>query len=307
MEHVASCENVHKTYLLGVEGVAALRGVSVDVMRGELLVVYGTSGGGKSTLLNVLGTIDVPTKGNLALFNTRITDQTSDAELARLRCKHIGFVFQSFNLLTTMTAEDNVALPMIIAGERTASEIKERARQLLTEVGLSHRFTHYPSQLSGGEQQRVTIARALANEPEMLMLDEPTGDLDQKNTHIVLDILLRMNRERRLTMVMVTHDVYMKQYANRVMYLRDGKVHNIETIDRAVREGAFEELQKELQHMMQGDRNDTAMSQAGKLQTTIRAPTDYVTRDAQGDFETGTSSLNKDLCMRLFKPHQSLS
>jgi putative ABC transport system ATP-binding protein len=243
-EVVISCENVHKTYLLGVEGVAALRGVSVDVYGGELLVIYGTSGGGKSTLLNVLGTIDTPTKGNLAIFDARITDRTPDRVLAGLRNKKVGFVFQSFNLLSTMSAEDNVALPMIIAGERSAAEIKARARDLLRQVGLGHRLGHYPSMLSGGEQQRVTIARALANDPDILLLDEPTGDLDTVNTHLVLSILMRLNREHRLTMAMVTHDVYMKQYAHRVLYLRDGKVFRVEQVDPATREQAVADLEE---------------------------------------------------------------
>lgn len=243
---VISSENVHKTYLLGVEGVAALRGVSVDVRRGEFLVIYGTSGGGKSTLLNVLGTIDTPTKGNLSIFEHRITDRTADSTLASIRNKNIGFVFQSFNLLSTMTAEDNVALPMIIAGERSASDIVKRAKQLLADVGLEHRVSHLPSMLSGGEQQRVTIARALANEPDVLLLDEPTGDLDTVNTHLILSILMRLNRERNLTMVMVTHDVYMKQYASRILYLRDGKVNRVETVPNEVRSMALATLEEQV-------------------------------------------------------------
>jgi putative ABC transport system ATP-binding protein len=133
---------------------------------------------------------------------------------------------------------------MVIAGELSAEAIKERARGLLRDVGLGHRFDHLPSQLSGGEQQRVTIARALANDPEILLLDEPTGDLDTRNTHLVMSILLGLNRSKGLTMVMVTHDVYMKQYANRVLYLRDGKVHRVEAIDPIVTESAYRDLQK---------------------------------------------------------------
>lgn len=274
-EVVISCENLHKTYLLGVEGVPALRGVSFDIFRGEFLVIYGTSGGGKSTLLNVLGTIDAATKGNLSLLNARVTDRTPDALLARLRCRHIGFVFQSFNLLSTMTAEENVALPMIIAGDRSPSEIKERARQLLTDVGLGHRFTHTPGQLSGGEQQRVTIARALANNPEILFLDEPTGDLDTLNTHLVMSILLDLNRNKGLTMVMVTHDVYMKQYAHRVMHLRDGKIHTLESIPTEASDAAITHLKEEI--ATAEERRAYLRDHPPGLVSVTRMPTDYAT------------------------------
>lgn len=279
MDSIISCDNIHKTYLLGVEGVPALRGVDVDINPGELLVVYGTSGGGKSTLLNVLGTIDTPTKGNLFLFGKRVTDQTPDSELASLRCKRIGFVFQSFNLISTMDATDNVSLPMMIKGSLSASEIKKRATALLEEVGLGHRLHHFPSMLSGGEQQRVTIARALANEPEILFLDEPTGDLDTKNTLIIMNILLRLNRERGLTMVMVSHDVYMKQYAHRVIYIRDGKVNTTETVDATVRQRAWTELQEALRKANNGeDEQRVAVSEQ-------RKPEDYPTFSAQAPLD----------------------
>ncbi|KPI83314.1 putative ABC transporter [Leptomonas seymouri] len=275
MESIISCDNIHKTYLLGVEGVPALRGVDVDVNPGELLVVYGTSGGGKSTLLNVLGTIDTPTKGNFFLFGKRITDQTPDSELASLRCRRIGFVFQSFNLISTMNAIDNVSLPMMIKGTLSSSEIKKRAAALLEEVGLGHRLHHFPSMLSGGEQQRVTIARALANEPEILFLDEPTGDLDTKSTLLVMNILLKLNTERGLTMVMVSHDVYMKQYAHRVIYIRDGKVHSTEAVHEDVRRRAWKDLQDAL---------DTSRSGTNEQRIAVsmqRSPQDYATFAAQ--------------------------
>jgi len=317
-----------------VEGVPALRGVSVSVTRGDFVVVYGTSGGGKSTLLNVLGTIDVPTKGNLLLLGHRITDRTPDAELARLRCHHVGFVFQSFNLLSTMTALDNVSLPMIIAGKRSRAKIRQRAEKLLKAVGLGHRMEHFPSMMSGGEQQRVTIARSLANKPELLLLDEPTGDLDSKNTHIVMKILLDLNNntsvmndsdsdggeeegsstggdsqqelqrvgasgksKKGLTMVMVSHDVYMKQYADKVLYLRDGKVANIEVVDPAVRRAAEEELdacvKDEGMELWMKGHSEGASGAAGGEQTDrvavvdtsvlYRSPAYYPTANAQVD------------------------
>ncbi|KAG5484697.1 hypothetical protein LSCM1_06514 [Leishmania martiniquensis] len=276
MESIVSCDNIHKTYLLGVEGVPALRGVDVDVNPGELLVVYGTSGGGKSTLLNVLGTIDTPTKGNMFLFGKRVTDQTPDSELAALRCQRIGFVFQSFNLISAMDALENVSLPMMIKGSLSSSEIKKRAMALLKDVGLGHRVHHFPSMLSGGEQQRVTIARALANEPEILFLDEPTGDLDTKNTLIIMNILLRLNRECGLTMVMVTHDVYMKQYAHRVIYIRDGKVGKTEAVHSDVRQRAWNELQESLR------KANIGVEEQKKAVSVRRTPEDYATFSAQG-------------------------
>jgi putative ABC transport system ATP-binding protein len=277
-EVIVSCENIHKTYLLGLEGVPALRGIALDVYHGELLVVYGTSGGGKSTLLNILGTIDVPTKGNLALFDHRVTDRSPDQMLAAMRSKKLGFVFQSFNLLSTMTSIENVSLPMIVLGERSRDEIRERAISLLKDVGLGHRLDHYPSMLSGGEQQRVTIARALANDPQMLLLDEPTGDLDSKNTDLIMKILLRLNSERRITMVMVTHDVYMKQYAHRVLYLRDGKVHRIETIDAKVRQRALDDLINSSDEQLH--QAAWGVAQATKM-SVKKAPEEYATASAQ--------------------------
>lgn len=275
---IVSCENIHKTYLLGLEGVPALRGIALDVYHGELLVVYGTSGGGKSTLLNILGTIDVPTKGNLALFDHRVTDRSPDQMLAAMRSKKLGFVFQSFNLLSTMTSIENVSLPMIVLGERSREDIRERAISLLKEVGLGHRLDHYPSMLSGGEQQRVTIARALANDPEMLLLDEPTGDLDSKNTDLIMKILLTLNTERRITLVMVTHDVYMKQYAHRVLYLRDGKVHRIETIDKDVRQRAINDLI----HSSEDQMHQAAWGVPQSTKMSVKkAPEEYATASAQ--------------------------
>ena len=194
-EVIISCENAHKTYLLGIEGIPALRGISLDVYKGEFLAIFGTSGGGKTSLLNILGTIDIPTKGNLQIAGTRIMSRTSDADLAQLRLKDIGFVFQTFNLLSTMTALENVMMPMILAGTLAKAAQREAAMKLLTSVGMAHRADHFPNQLSGGEQQRVTIARAMANEPKILLLDEPTGDLDSANTLIVMDLLLRLNKQ----------------------------------------------------------------------------------------------------------------
>jgi len=228
--------NVHKTYLLGVEGVPALRGVSLRIERGEFVVILGKSGGGKTSLLNLMGTIDKPTKGDITICGKRITSNTTDEEFAQLRLRKIGFVFQTFNLISTMTAVENVSLPMILDGHMSTTSIRARALDLLRRVGIFERANHLPSQLSGGEQQRVTIARAMANHPDILLLDEPTGDLDTHNSHIILQMLLDLNRNEHKTCLMVTHDQALKNYAHRVIHMMDGKVVRIENIDATVRQ-----------------------------------------------------------------------
>ncbi len=164
-ESLVRLRHLHKTYLLGLEGVAALRGVSLDIQAGEFLLVLGNSGGGKSSLLNIIGTIDRQTKGDLEVSGVKIGYNTASRTLAQVRLEHIGFVFQTFNLVQSLSAIENVKLPMILRGLLSTHQIHERAKSLLEEVGLGARLEHFPSQLSGGEQQRVTIARALANEP----------------------------------------------------------------------------------------------------------------------------------------------
>jgi len=173
------------------------------IRKGELVMLRGPSGGGKTSLLNILGTIDKPTSGNIEILGEIIDENSSDEYLAQLRLEKIGFVFQTFNLLATMSAFENVELPMIILGKKTAKERKKHAKKLLKLVGLEDRMSHLPSELSGGEQQRVTIARALANDPLILLLDEPTGDLDTKNTIEIMDLLLSINQKQETAFVMV--------------------------------------------------------------------------------------------------------
>ena len=208
-------EGLSKSYTLPgrAEVVQALRCIDLrsdggfyPILRGEFVMIRGPSGGGKTTLLNILGTIDEPTSGTVSLLGERVDASSSDSYLAALRLRKVGFVFQTFNLLATMSAFENVELPMTILGERSARECKERAMALLDLVGLQDRYGHLPSELSGGEQQRVTIARALSNEPELLLLDEPTGDLDTRSTIDVMDLILRVNQEQGTTCVMVTHN-----------------------------------------------------------------------------------------------------
>lgn len=230
-EPVVIVRDLFKSYSLAgrAEKVHALRGVNLNessgfppIRRGEFVMIRGPSGGGKTTLLNILGTIDEPTSGNVDLFGQRVDKSSKDAYLADLRLRKIGFVFQTFNLLATLSAFENVELPMVVLGKRSAQEARDRARELLNMVGLQDRYSHLPSELSGGEQQRVTIARALSNEPEILLLDEPTGDLDTRNTIDVMDLLLRINQEQKTTCIMVTHNPDLECYADRILYVEDG-------------------------------------------------------------------------------------
>ena len=207
-----------KTYRQGETDVHALRGVDVAVERGSFVAVMGPSGSGKSTLLHLVGALDTPTSGSLVIGG-RSLEGLDDRALTELRRDRIGFVFQFFNLLPTLTAEENVALPALIAGERSP----DRAAQLLARVGLEDRSDHLPSQLSGGEQQRVSIARALLREPDLVLADEPTGNLDTKSGGAVLGLLRTIATEGQ-TVVMVTHDPSAAGLADRVIFLQDGLV-----------------------------------------------------------------------------------
>ncbi|KAL0477217.1 hypothetical protein AKO1_005836, partial [Acrasis kona] len=294
-DYIIELENIQKTYLLGVEGVPALRGVSFKVERGEFIIIYGTSGGGKTTMLNVIGTIDKPSKGHLTICGTRIGSRTKDEELAHIRLQRMGFVFQTFNLLSTMTAQENVEMPMVLQGQISKKVREERAIQLLSKVGMGQRLDHLPSQLSGGEQQRVTIARAIANSPEILLLDEPTGDLDTHNTLVVMDLLMKLNEEEGITMVMVTHDPNLKHAADRVVYMRDGKIHRIVTNEQKERTDFKNKLIEDMRggggggsgipsaHSVttNGSTKDTSDSIVKKFtkNTQLRAPKHYETFD----------------------------
>ena len=244
--------NVHKTYLLGIEGVPALRGVNLTVQDGEFISILGTSGGGKTTLLNIIGTIDKPSKGDVYICGLRIKFSTADTLLASIRLNKLGFVFQTFNLIGSLTALENVELPMQLQGKLSREEIRNRARQLLQDVGLEQRMDHFPNQLSGGEQQRVTIARSIANKPKILLLDEPTGDLDTRSTDIVMKILIDLNMREKITMIMVTHDVGLKTFAHRVVKMADGKVNTIKTVPAAARQEIISQLNKRVEAIHSG-------------------------------------------------------
>jgi putative ABC transport system ATP-binding protein len=210
---------VSKTVMSGTSPLTILHPLHLTLPPGESLAITGPSGSGKSTLLGLIAGLDAPTSGRILIDGTDITDLGEDA-LARLRGEKIGFVFQFFHLIPSLTALENVLIPMEIAGRADAGA---RARALLDEVGLTGRGHHYPSQLSGGEQQRVALARALANDPPILLADEPTGNLDSANGRHIMDLLLQVNRARRTTLVLVTHDASLARLASSQLALRDGR------------------------------------------------------------------------------------
>jgi putative ABC transport system ATP-binding protein len=215
-------DGVHKTYDLGEIQVHALRGVSMEIFPGEFVAVMGASGSGKSTLMNIIGCLDKPTRGQYFLDGKDVSGLTKD-ELAKIRSQKIGFVFQQFNLLSRTSALENVELPTIYAGV-SIKERERRAEEALKRVGLSDRAGHFPSQLSGGQQQRVAIARALVNDPSLLLADEPTGNLDSRTSIEIMDILQKLNDQHGLTVVIVTHEPDIAQYAKRALEFRDGKM-----------------------------------------------------------------------------------
>src|ERR687886_2252879 len=241
MSSVIAVKNLVKTYVVGEVEVRALRGVNLEVQRGEFLAVTGPSGSGKSTFMHIVGCLDRPTSGQYILDGKDVSRMSKD-DLAAVRNKKIGFVFQGFNLLSRTTALDNVELPLLYNGgsRMKAAERHRRAKEVLEIVGLGQRLDHYPNQLSGGQQQRVAIARALINEPSILLADEPTGNLDTRTSVEVMDIFQRLNMERGITVVLITHEMDIAEHGTRLVRFRDGKIQ----LDQAItkRRMASEEL-----------------------------------------------------------------
>ena len=221
---VISVKNLVKTYIVGEVEIRALRGVSLEVEAGQFLTVTGSSGSGKSTLMHILGCLDRPTSGQYILEGQDVSTMSRD-ELAAVRNKKIGFVFQGFNLLSRTTALDNVELPLLYGGGKLrASERRKLAMESLTMVGLADRADHHPNQLSGGQQQRVAIARALVTNPSILLADEPTGNIDTRTSIEVMGIFQRLNRERGITVLVITHERDIAEYADRIITCRDGLI-----------------------------------------------------------------------------------
>jgi len=216
-------ENVWKIYKLGTVEVAALRGLSIEIKRGEHLAMMGPSGSGKSTFLHLAGALDRPTKGKV-LIEGRDPSKLNDGELSKLRNRYIGFVFQTFNLIPRLTALENVMLPLVVRGV-DGSERRKRAIEALEQVGLGDRINHRPTELSGGEQQRVAIARAIVTRPRIILADEPTGNLDSASAKEIVKVLSRLNRELGITLVVVTHDPEVASAAERMVKIRDGVIY----------------------------------------------------------------------------------
>jgi putative ABC transport system ATP-binding protein len=230
-----------KTYVVGEVEVPALRGVSLEIHGGEFVALTGPSGSGKSTFMHLVGCLDRPTSG-MYVLNGRDVARLSGHDLAAVRNREIGFVFQGFNLLSRTTALENVELPMLYGPAVAAKERHRRATAALTGVGLAQRLDHHPNQLSGGQQQRVAIARALVNEPSLLLADEPTGNLDSRTSIEVMGIFQKLNRERGITIVLVTHEPDIAEYATRVVAFRDGRVRSDQPVVR--RRDADDELRR---------------------------------------------------------------
>jgi putative ABC transport system ATP-binding protein len=216
------CIDVRKVYRQGNNEIIALDGVSLDIAKGEFAVIMGPSGSGKSTLLHLIGGLDRPSSGEL-LVDQRLVGQMADDQVTLFRRTRIGFIFQFFNLLPTLTALENVALPFVLDG-RSREEAEQRAKMLLDKVGLENRKDHLPEEMSGGEIQRIAVARALAFDPPILLADEPTGNLDSKTGESILSLLRQINREAGCTIVMVTHSQEAAGYGGRTIFFRDGKV-----------------------------------------------------------------------------------
>jgi putative ABC transport system ATP-binding protein len=226
---VVRLDDVHKIYRTGEVEVHAVRGVSLAIRSGEFVAVMGSSGSGKSTLMNLLGCLDRPTEGRYFLDGFDVSGLDRD-QLADIRNRKLGFVFQSFNLLARTSALENVELPLLYGEHRlTSAELREKAAKVLAAVGLSGREEHHPSQLSGGQQQRVAIARALINDPEVVLADEPTGNLDSLTSIEIMDIFQKLN-ERGITIIMVTHESDIAAYAKRNIMMRDGQVQSDEMV-----------------------------------------------------------------------------
>ena len=224
-ENLVKVEGVDKVFKRGSETIHVLGGLDLTIPRGEFLALMGPSGSGKSTLLNLVGGLDRPSEGTVEVGGKRI-DKLSERKLAAWRARHVGLVFQFYNLMPVLSAQKNVELPLLLT-KLSKSERKKRAAIALDVVGLSHRSGHYPRQLSGGEQQRTGIARAIVTDPTLLLCDEPTGDLDRKSGDEILDLLQALNREQGKTIIMVTHDSHAAERATRTLYLNKGQLSSV--------------------------------------------------------------------------------
>lgn len=215
-------KSVSKNYIMGKEKVAALDNINLEVQEGEFVAIMGPSGSGKSTFANIVGGLDKPSTGTI-IVNGEEINKLNDNMLSRYRNKRIGFVFQSFNLLPNYTALENVMVPLILVGESNKLR-KQKACECLKEVGLEERMNHKPNQLSGGERQRVSIARAIVSDPQIIIADEPTGNLDSKKGEEIVDLLKKLNKKKKITLIVITHDPNVAKEADKILHLHDGKI-----------------------------------------------------------------------------------
>ncbi len=228
MDPLIRIKNLYRVYHMGEEKVYALRGVNLDIQKEEILCLLGTSGSGKSTLLNMLAGLEKPTKGEIEIGSKIHMEKLSEEKLTKFRQLNVGFVFQSYNLIPTLTATENVSLGLIFKGVKK-QEREEKARAILERVGLGNRLDHKPSEMSGGQQQRVSIARAFVDAPPILFADEPTGNLDTNTSVEIMEMMCDLAKEHKQTLIIVTHDLETAVYANRIVELRDGKIVRDET------------------------------------------------------------------------------
>ena len=233
---VIQVKNLYKVYRVGDSHVRALDGVNLEIYKGEFCSIVGTSGSGKSTLLNMLAGLEKPTKGEIIIAGEHLENKTEN-QLVKFRREHIGFIFQSFNLMGTMNAVENVALPLTFQGVDKDIRLK-RASRVLDLVGLKEHKKHKPTQMSGGQQQRVGVARALVVNPEIIFADEPTGNLDSNTSKEVMELMQKVVREQKQTLVMVTHDNYLASFADRIFHIIDGKIVKIEDNRQKIQENA---------------------------------------------------------------------
>ena len=225
-ESIIRIRDVKKIYQMGSEQIHAIDGISMNIYQGEVCCLLGKSGSGKSTLLNLIAGLEKPTEGKI-IFHKKHIERMDEDQLADFRRQYVGFVFQSYNLLPTLTALENVTLPLIFKGI-PKKEREERAMEMLKAVGLEERANHKPFEMSGGQQQRVSIARAFVNDPPVVFADEPTGNLDTKTTYEMMDLITGMAKKNKQTLVIVTHDLELAEYADRIVMLQDGKIEKIE-------------------------------------------------------------------------------
>jgi putative ABC transport system ATP-binding protein len=246
-EHTVRTIDVKREYRIGGEVVRALKGVTISVARGEYISIMGPSGSGKSTLFNMIGGLDKPSEGKVYIDEVDIA-QLDAYELAWMRCRKIGYIFQTFNLIPVMTALENVMLPMVFAGLKT-DEAQDKAKEILERVELGHRLMNKPTEMSGGQQQRVAIARAFANDPAIILADEPTGNLDLQTGKLIIELLRGLNKEKGVTIISATHDHKMLAVSDRIFWVRDGVIDRIQRRDELkIEEGIIEGAHGEAIH-----------------------------------------------------------